>query len=580
MLVVAFGALGGLLFDRIGRIEASWAHLYDSIWAGLALTVLGLVVWHFFLPVSAALGPFASLSVAAIVVERRWFRPLLQIRSHLPIALGAFALVVWTANHSLAGGGMDDYNYEFQAVRWFFDYPLVPGLANLHGRLGFNNSHHLLAALLSAGRWAGHVNHLVNGFVVALALVYVLVAMVRVARRPGPPETVSLFAAVLFAPTIGLVLFGIFGPAISTLKADVAVTAGVVILSCVFLRFACAAPGTPEYRVSAATAILVGCLLVTVKLSAAAFCAVILCVVLFRVARDFRRTAASDVFPRLPMFAAAAGAVLVGGFLLRGVILSGYPLYPSSVFGLNVDWRVPPALVEADRVFIKTWAQLRPTYDMAHVTGQAWVRGWLHSLILTQKLSIILPLVLLVVIGQGFRQRESDPFPGMWGLAVLVGGSMLALLVWLTQAPAARFASVYFWIPLACAVVACRGQGRADRGRKPPRQRGGWMPGPGRVRHRDASEVFARGSHTPPWRARGRGVWRPLGHRASDGPPSGERSSHSLRPARGLPDRRARGGARAAGPARRDRCHGLVQRARVATRSRCSGTPCDRRIRG
>jgi len=461
MLVVAFGALGGLLFDRIGRIEASWAHLYDSTWAGLALTVLGLVVWHFFLPVSAALVPFALLSVAALVVERRWFRPLLQIRSHLPITLGALALVVWTANHSLAGGGMDDYNYEFQAVRWFFDYPLVPGLANLHGRLGFNNSHHLLAALLSRGRWAGHVNHLVNGFVVALALVYVLVAMVRVIRRrPGPPETVPLFAAVLFAPTIGLVLFGIFGPAISTLKADVAVTAGVVILSCVFLRFACATPGTPEYRVSAATAILVGCLLVTVKLSAAAFCAVILCVVLFRVARDFRRTSAIDFFPRLPMFAAATGAVLVGGFLLRGVILSGYPLYPSSAFGLNVDWRVPPALVEADRVFIKTWAQLRPTYDMAQVTGQAWVRGWLHSLILTQKLSIILPLVLLVVIGQGLPSKESDPVPGMWGLAVLVGGSMLALLVWLTQAPAARFASVYFWIPLACAVVAVVVTGR------------------------------------------------------------------------------------------------------------------------
>ncbi len=455
LLVAAFGALGGLFFDRIGRIEPSWAHLYDSIWAGLALTVLGLVVWHFFLPVSAALGPFASLSGAVIVVERRWFRPLLQIRSHLPIALGAFALVVWTANHSLAGGGMDDYNYEFQAVRWFFDYPLVPGLANLHGRLGFNNSHHLLAALLSAGRWAGYVNHLVNGFVVALTLVYVLVAIVRVARRPGPPDTVPLFAAVLVAPTIGLVLFGIFGPAISTLKADVAVTAGVVILSCVFLRFACVAPGTSEYRVSAATAILVGCLLVTIKLSAAAFCAVILCVVMFRVARDFRRTAASDVFPRLPMFAAAAGAMLVGGFLLRGVILSGYPLYPSSVFGLNVDWRVPPALVEADRVFIKTWAQLRPTYDMAQVAGQEWVRGWLNSLILTQKLSIVLPFVILVVLGHASTPRkESDPVSGMWGLPVLAAASSLALLVWLTQAPAARFASIYFWIPLACVVVA------------------------------------------------------------------------------------------------------------------------------
>ncbi len=53
--------------------------------------------------------------------------------------------------------------------------------------------------------------------------------------------------------------------------------------------------------------------------------------------------------------------LLMCGFLARGVVLSGYPLYPSSAFGLDVDWRVPLAQVEADRVFIKTWSQLRPT---------------------------------------------------------------------------------------------------------------------------------------------------------------------------------------------------------------------------
>jgi hypothetical protein len=151
MLVVAFGALGGVLFDRIGRIEASWAHLYDSIWAGLALTVLGRVVWHFFLPVSAALGPFALLSVVAIVVERRWFRPLLQIRSHLPTALGFRAGGL--DGQSLAGG------QAWTTTAWFrpfdgFDYPLVPGLANFTD--GSDSTiHHLLAALLSADAGPG-----------------------------------------------------------------------------------------------------------------------------------------------------------------------------------------------------------------------------------------------------------------------------------------------------------------------------------------------------------------------------------------------------------------------------------------
>ena len=465
---VAFCALGGLFFDRIGRIESSWEHLCYSALVGIALTVLALMSWHFLFPIGAALGPFAALSAAAIVVERRWFRPLLDIRPHVPLACVALLVAAWTANHSLASGGMDDYNYEFQAVRWIFEHPLIPGLANLHGRLGFNNSHHLLAALMSAGHWAGHVNHILNGFIVVLVLVYVLSGLMKVGDARDRPSTVWLFAAVLLAPVVGLVLFGIFGPAISTLKADVLVSAAIILLSCVFLRFAAAAAGTPEYSVSAATAILVGCFLVTVKLSAAAFCAVIVLVVLVRVARDARTSLAEPSSRRLIGSAGAAGVLLVCGFLARGSVLSGYPLYPSSFFGLDVDWRVPLAQVEADRVFIKTWSQLRPTYDLALVAGQEWVRGWLNSLILTQKLTIILPLVLIIVIGQSYiwgRQEFSAESPenpsrprfryaGAWALPILCGASLFALVVWFTQAPAARFASIYFWIPLAATIVS------------------------------------------------------------------------------------------------------------------------------
>jgi hypothetical protein len=161
--------------------------------------------------------------------------------------------------------------------------------------------------------------------------------------------------------------------------------------------------------------------------------------------------------------AGAVAALTTCAFLIRGIVLSGYPLYPSAAFGLNVDWQVPLAQVEADRVFIKTWSQLRPTYDLASVAGQEWVAGWLNSIILTQKLSIILPMVLMTMLGAAAmgrsRERVSAVSRGIpsalpaWALAVLWGASTLALLVWLTQAPAARFASIYFWIPLACVIT-------------------------------------------------------------------------------------------------------------------------------
>jgi hypothetical protein len=466
-LAAAFCAIGGLLLHRIGYLDSTFEHLYFSIWAGLALTIAALLLWHFVLPIRVAQGAFAVLALAAVLVERRWFRPLLQLGSHLPFALGALALVAWTANHSLAAGGMDDYNYEFQAVRWFVEHPIVPGLANLHGRLGFNNSHHLLAALLSAGPWEGQVNHIVNGFLVSLVLVYVLFALVKVASSRGRPPAKWLFASVLAAPAVGLVLFGVFGPAISTLKADVFISAGVIFLSCVFVRFASAAADTPEYRVSAATTLLVGCLMATVKLSAATFCSVIVVAVLVRLALDARKSLREPFSRRLVVSVAAVSGLLLAGFLVRGFVLSGYPLYPSTLLGLDVDWQVPVVQAQADRVFIKTWSQLRPTYDMAAAANQDWVKGWLNSLILTEKLTTVLPLVLITVLSSGTMRKEgADPVAGtgQWALVVLWAASMLALAVWLTQAPAARFGSIYFWIPLAATVVAVVGRGTPASG--------------------------------------------------------------------------------------------------------------------
>jgi len=461
-LSLAFSALGGLFFHRIGRIESTCEHLYYGIWAGMALTVLVLMLWHFVLPVSAAIIAFTLLSVVAVIVEREWLKPLLVFRSHRRFALIALTLVTWTANHSLSGGGMDDYNYEFQAVRWFFEHPLVPGLANLHGRLGFNNSHHLLAALISAAGWAGHVNHIVNGFVVSLVLVYVLAAVNNVAAQGPESDPEWLFGAFLLAPAAGLVLFGIFGPAISTLKADIFVTAGVIVFSAVFVAFASSHAATSRYRVTAATLVLAGCLLTTVKLSAAAYCGTVVLAVLIRMVKD-RQAWVQDASARR-LFACAVGAavVMAAGFLARGVLLSGYPLYPSSAFGLDVDWRVPLAQVNADRVFIKTWSQLRPTYDMASTVGHEWFSGWLNSLILTQKLSIILPLAQVAILAPVLLK------PGQmragWALRVLAAASFVALVVWFTQAPAARFAAVYFWIPLASMIVwGVRGRAAAGK---------------------------------------------------------------------------------------------------------------------
>ena len=107
---------------------------------------------------------------------------------------------IWSANHALRGGGWDDYVYEFQAIRWFHDYAIVPGLANVHGRFGFNNAHHLYAAMFSVGPWEGAVNVLVNGLFINLLFALAWTACADLLT--GRLSERAAFAAVFIAPCV------------------------------------------------------------------------------------------------------------------------------------------------------------------------------------------------------------------------------------------------------------------------------------------------------------------------------------------------------------------------------------------
>jgi hypothetical protein len=308
------------------------------------------------------------------------------------------------------------------------------------------------------------------------------------------------------------------------------ISAGVIFLSCVFVRFASAAADTPEYRVSAATTLLVGCLMATVKLSAATFCSVIVVAVLVRLALDARKSLREPFSGRLVVSVAAVSGLLLAGFLVRGFVLSGYPLYPSTLLGLDVDWQVPVVQAQADRVFIKTWSQLRPTYDMAAAANQDWVKGWLNSLILTEKLTTVLPLVLITVLSSGTMRKEgADPVAGtgQWALVVLWAASILALAVWLDlfldTSGRHRRRSRRAWH----AGVWCR----------PPHDRRNRVCRPGRVRCQHASPVFASAGAPSSWRVCRRDIRSPVGDRPPDGQSSSEGASSALRRTWDIADR-------------------------------------------
>ena len=404
----------------------------------------GLLAWHFFLPVNGlALCIFALVAAVSLILEWQWFLATLSNHVSPWLVVSVTLFIVWTANHALAPGGMDDYNYEFQSIRWFHDYRIVPGLANLHGRIGFNNSDHLFAAMLSWGPWSGAVNHLFNGLFVVLAFALFATAVRELAL--GRTSSWALLGSFLLSPCVGLGLFGIFGPMISTLKADVFIFAAVATIAVLFIEFAHSPSCDQRYLALAATILPFTAVLLSVKITAAVFSGFIAVGVLIHllVTAGWRH--------RVTISSTLVATLIFGSVVVRGAILSGYPFYPSSMLAVNVDWRVPVAQANAERAFITSWAQLRATYD-APVSGWSWLPAWARSTVLTDKFNIVLPLALALLclpsLFMKSRSREHSRDPA-WGLVTLVAACIVSVLVWFLQAPAGRFGFVYFWIVFA-----------------------------------------------------------------------------------------------------------------------------------
>jgi hypothetical protein len=441
--------IGACFLRMLAPVALTWGNALLAVLAGVSLLFGGLMLWHLLRPVDhVALAVFVIAGMVGMVKQRDWLSALSHLRPTWLYVAPLCAFLLWTANHALGDAGWDDYNYELQTVRWFHDHAIVPGLANLHGRFGFNNSHHLFAALLAASPWKAAGNHLVNGFFVVLAFAYSWTACVELLEKRMSGH--AMFAALMLGPVVMAALQGSdFGLAmISTLKADVLVAALTLLVACLWVEFGDRGTAADRRLLLAVTIGLAAALLFSIKLSSLVFVGVLLAGLFVTMAR-------TPALRRLLPAVFIVVTVICGLVLARGIVLSGYPLYPSTIGGVNVDWRVPQAQADIDRGFITTWSRLQASFDIG-APQRPWLHRWSEFTALTNRATLLVPLVvalgLVPLAALRLRERTADGVgPAAWlvmGLACVA-----ALTVWFVQAPDARFAWSYMWI-LAGIVVA------------------------------------------------------------------------------------------------------------------------------
>gem|GEM_PF-3524079 len=407
---------------------------------GLAATILFLEIWNFFFRINhaaaAILGAFIFISAAMfwrtlVDVARNWFRNF--------SVLSAVFLVALLLTVSLFGSGPmerlhhDTGLYYLNSIRWSLDYPAVPGLANLHTRLGFNQSLFLLAAFLArlANLGLARACQLVNPVLFFISG-WAVLDRLRLNLLTPKAKRVRLYVIFLLGP----LLFLASHLYISTASADIA-AAGLAFP--VALAFLCCLEEVSERNPVEVKnwlqfLALAGCTVVKLKLSYAVLAGGAIGIAAVALATIYRPSFIW-VWIRIGI---VAGVVILP-WAARGVVLSGYPFYPASFIRFRTDWAVSRDSADSDRSWIYSWAKWPDKDPDSVLKNNDWFRPWVERNAKDPE-----NIFLFLFVAAGFGLALLSLIPPMTRKSriitvILLSHSIIALIFWFDTAPDPRF---------------------------------------------------------------------------------------------------------------------------------------------
>lgn len=425
------------------RLFSSDFLLVDAFWSGLGVSVAILEIWSLARPVnSTIIVLLCCIGALGVIANRRPLFHHIRNRSCRARPLAPVYLVVATFLAFRASGPCEHYDtglYGAQAVRWILTYPAVHGLANVHGRLGFNSSVFLCIAGLSQGVWNGLGFHLFTGFL-STAICFTLLPACRRLISKSSTCPADWFYAILAIPMSFLAARGVIvGTQTDEPATIVCLVATGILFEQLHRNDAEVDWRLGQTRLVAATVLFA--LAVTFKESTVVFALLAWCLAFGRILAG-----AQPLRNQMPYI---LGAIVLSISIVmpwgaRGIVSSGYPFFPATVLSLRVHWGVPIPVATWYAAGVKSWGRM-PDVAGANTSGLAWLRPWLSQSI-RNRVGFQVPMLislggLLAVLGFRFRRRTSSVYPWIWLLIPSLAGTVF----WFIAAPALRFGQFAIW---------------------------------------------------------------------------------------------------------------------------------------
>lgn len=452
-LMIITGFVGtGMLIQRIyGIKKIDTDKILVSFWAGFAFMICTGQIWNFFLPAGGRLWLVIMVTAITGFISLRkqlkfWFVRLSKnwgrLTTFVILILIIATEVAFKSAHSVPVH--DTGSYHLPATLWSHAYPIVPGLSNLHSRLGFNSSLFVYAASLSEGVWANRPHHVVMGPLILMFYIMAFIGIKRIFFNKGSVRFQDFLAATYIVPVY--FFYHSFHYAASIAPNGVII---LLILIGAWLTIAGEnLPGKPkQYLLFVSSLVLL--MAITIKLTIAPYAVSVLILVAWWSFRKQNTLTGTSRFKTL-LWMIISGFLLIAPWLARSVVLSGYPLYPFTEGEINVDWRVPEIQAQLDAAWTRSYS--RGCFD-GPPKGFEWVIPWVKGQLggIYHMQGLLLPILLLtgaiiiILLFLVYKRKHTFSYINksvLW----ITGLALFGIVVWFLTAPDIRFGIGLFWL--------------------------------------------------------------------------------------------------------------------------------------
>ncbi len=409
--IIAALGIGCFLTDLLGlNRENNESFFKDEIkfavWGFLGLACLSAVAMaaNFFIPVSSAISGICLLIGASFsLLNRRKVFSWIGLNEAAILA----ALLFYVSLIPMGPVSCNDTDlYHLQSIKWIHQNPLPLGLANLHGRFGFNSSWFSLASIIELPALLIHSPHFLCN---SLAMFFYGSAVFLAARRCFSDD-ISLstpFLALTAVPWATKTSECMNSP-----SPDLPVMLVTFLVIYLILDHFENESDTILLKVAA----VLSAFAVTIKMSAAPLFPFVM---ILLVVRGFRRDPTSDLkasggrarhrfLPALLSLAPILPICLVLGlWVARGICLSGCIAYPAKIGCFSrLEWTVAGNRVAEENDWVRGWARDPGPRARETLSDWKWLQPWLKKHVPREKLMLMLLFCGIVLMAASIRQGD------------------------------------------------------------------------------------------------------------------------------------------------------------------------------